>query len=153
MLSWWDRRSAYARPTVAAGQYHSVFVDEGGRMLTCGTGLGCSTTDEVTLEVPTPSPSLAGIRVHAVAAGEHHTLLLTASDGVFSFGDGQNGELGHGDRDAQIAPRPIDALRGMRVAAVAVGWFHSVVLLADGDERTLTFGHGGRSRDSTPSLL
>jgi alpha-tubulin suppressor-like RCC1 family protein len=39
-----------------------------------------------------------------VAAGGHHSLVLTTAGAVFSFGRGNSGPLGHGDRPDQLSP-------------------------------------------------
>ncbi len=53
------------------------------------------------------------------------------SDGVYSFGQGSYGQLGHGDRDRQAVPTKIEGLENVK--AVAAGGRHSLVLLQNGD--------------------
>jgi alpha-tubulin suppressor-like RCC1 family protein len=48
--------------------------------------------------------SLAGERAVTVAAGGAHTLVLVEGGGVFSFGCGQHGRLGHGDELRRRTP-------------------------------------------------
>ena len=73
--------------------------DEGG--VICPGLLGL---DINVLRVPTPVPSLAGTRVHSVAAGHDHTLVLTEAGTMLSFGSGAEGRLGHGDEVHQLQP-------------------------------------------------
>ena len=47
-----------------------------------------------------------------LAAGSHHSLLLTQRGDVISFGKGTTGALGHGDRSDVTEPKPIMALAG-----------------------------------------
>ena len=49
-------------------------------------------------------------RVVAVSAGGRHSLALTASGAVWSWGDGQRGRLGHGDEQHQLLPKSIGDL-------------------------------------------
>ena len=101
------RRDISARPRqiVAAGYFHSAFVDTDGQLLTCGFGhfpglLGHG-ADVHVLVAPTPVPSLLGVRVRSVAAGARHNLVLLESGLCLSYGDGMGGKLGHGDEQHQ----------------------------------------------------
>ena len=138
-LSWRERLAS--RPQTqwtGAGERHTAFIDEAGKLLTCGledlddddyVGYG---PDVRLLEVPTPVPVLVGTRVVSVSSGDHHTLVLTEAGAVLSFGVGYRGRLGHGDEQGQHTPRMIEVLRCERVMAVSAGEGHSLVLTAAG---------------------
>ena len=70
-------------------------------------------------------------RVVAVSAGLAHSLALTASGAVWSWGKGSGGRLGHGDEEDQQMPKHIAALQGTALA-VSAGATHSLARTADG---------------------
>ena len=107
-----------------------------------------------------------GIRIVQVAAGGGlvrvaHSLLLTSTGRVLSFGTGQYGALGHGYSGGkqlpdELRPRYIDALSGIRCVCVAAGELHSAAVTSDGDVYTWgdgfcgQLGHGDKRPQTTP---
>eukprot|EP00934_Nitzschia_sp_Nitz4_P001929 Nitzschia sp. Nitz4//scaffold37_size175936//167054//169102//NITZ4_002070-RA/size175936-processed-gene-0.205-mRNA-1//1//CDS//3329549860//1929//frame0 len=91
-----------------------------------------------------------GIRIVQVSAGGGlvrvaHTLLLTSTGRVLSFGTGQYGQLGHGFSGGKqlpdiLRPKYIDALAGTRITCVSAGEIHSAAVSVDGD--VYTWGDG-----------
>merc|ERR1711938_501529 len=84
----------------AAGDMHSVFIVGEGRLSSCGCphgpGLLGHGEGVTRLNTPTRLPStLGGERAVSVSAGTNHNLALT-SGGVWSWGFGGYGMLGHG---------------------------------------------------------
>lgn len=81
-------------------------------------------------------------RVADAAAGEAHTLALSASGEVWAAGCNSDGQLGLGDaagaRSADF--RLVRALAGRRVVQVAAGQEHSLALGAGGE--VYAWGHG-----------
>ena len=68
----------------------------------------------------------ADTKVVGIAAGMHHSLALTASGEVYSWGDSAHGRLGHGappslrlfSRGLEFKPRLIRALEALRIKQV-----------------------------------
>lgn len=107
-----------------------------------------------------------GIRIVQVSAGGGlvrvaHTLLLTSSGRVLSFGTGQYGALGHGYNQGKqlpdtLRPQYIEALAGTRVVCVSAGEIHSAAVSVDGDLYTWgdgfcgQLGHGDKKPQVVP---
>lgn len=107
-----------------------------------------------------------GIRIVQVAAGGGlvrvaHTLLLTSTGRVLSFGTGQYGALGHGYSGGKqlpdiLRPQYIEAFSGVRIVCVAAGEIHSAAVSADGDVYTWgdgfcgQLGHGDKKPEVAP---
>lgn len=106
-----------------------------------------------------------GVRIVQVAAGGGlvrvaHSLMLTSTGRVLSFGSAQYGQLGHGyDAGKQLSdclrPRYIDALKNEKCICVAAGELHSGAVTIDGDAYTWGEGFCGQLGlgDRRPYLL
>ena len=130
--------------TVSAGSFHSLAITADGAAWSWGHGafgkLGHG--DEERQLLPKKVEALAGRRTVAVSAGTHHSIALTADGGVWSWGSGTFGKLGHGDLQRQQLPKKVEALAGRRVVEVSAGDNHS--LATTGDSAIFTWGRGGR---------
>ena len=63
---------------------------------------------------------------------------------VYSWGRGEDGQLGIGDTSDQDEPTYVDALRGVGVKQIACGSGHTVVLTGEGEVYTWGRGDDGR---------
>lgn len=91
-----------------------------------------------------------GVRIVQVSAGGGlvrvaHSLLLTSTGRVLSFGAGQYGALGHGYSSGKqlpdvMKPRYIECLNHVKCVCVAAGELHSAIVTSDGD--VYTWGDG-----------
>ena len=67
-----------------------------------------------------------------IAAGAHHTVVLTQSGRAVTFGWAQHGRLGTGSDEARAVPAPT-VVEGMpTLVGVACGYRHTLLLAADG---------------------
>jgi len=117
---------------VAAGDLHSLFLCQGGMVLSCGGGwegvLGHG--DEGTTAIPRPIAALAHVTIQRVAAGGAHSLAVAEGGKLYSWGWGRHGQLGLGDQGTQLSPRHVESIEG--VVQVAAGKAHSLALCSDG---------------------
>jgi len=63
---------------------------------------------------------------------------------VYSWGLGNNGRLGHGDKKNFSVQTLIQSLKGKSVMQIACGWSHSMCLTDDGKVFCWGKGHDGR---------
>ena len=94
----------------SADDAHSMAVTEGGQVWTFGDGrhgqLGHG--DKETQLVPKVVEGLAGVRVCQVSAGVFHSMAVTEGGQVWTFGHGEDGQLGHGDQEHQLVPKLVE---------------------------------------------
>ncbi|XP_045542472.1 probable E3 ubiquitin-protein ligase HERC2 [Papilio machaon] len=137
------------KPIHIAGGSKTLFVvSHDGKLFACGEGtngrLGLGHSNNVS--TPRANPYLAHVLVRRVAvhSGGKHALALTADGKVYSWGEGEDGKLGHGNRLTLEAPRMIEALASERVVGVACGSAHSACVTARGHLYTWGLGEYGR---------
>ena len=70
-------------------------------------------------------------QITSLACGARHTIALSSTFEVFTWGSGCMGQLGHGSRHDELLPRPVEALksRGLRAQVVAAGAYHSCAII------------------------
>ncbi|NWY99302.1 HERC5 ligase, partial [Loxia curvirostra] len=119
-------------------------VCEGGELFTWGQnthgqlGVGSQTT-------LTPKPQLVerikGIPLAQIAAGGAHSMCVSLSGAVFSWGKNSFGQLGLGDTKDRDCPTYVGALEHWKTVFISCGADHSAVLSKEG--LVCTFGAGG----------
>nr|KYP76012.1 putative E3 ubiquitin-protein ligase HERC2 [Cajanus cajan] len=127
--------------SVACGEWHTAIVSSCGRLFTYGDGtfgiLGhgdlrsCSSPKEV--------ESLSGLKVRSVACGSWHTAAIvevmfdrfrynSASGKLFTWGDGDEGRLGHADNGSKLVPTCVTQLVDYDFVQVSCGRMLTVAL-------------------------
>jgi len=134
---------------VSCGSKHTMALSADGDVYAWGLessgqlGLGSYRTKAQT---PTKVEALSGIGIQALSCGLYHSLALSDSGDVYSFGFGGSffngvGGLGQGDRKQLETPAKLDNYRAVSVSA---GGYHSVALDADGEAWSWGRGEWGR---------
>jgi len=126
---------------VAAGNEVSLAVTTEGRVYSWGALSVSGHAIHAVVLLPTLMEALS--RVSLVAADENHACAVTEDGALFTWGfRARFGSLGHGDEMDQLTPRRVEALRGCRIATVALGDYHTLVAAEDGS----VYGFGLSSR-------
>ena len=68
-----------------------------------------------------------------IIIGGKHCLALSVDGEVYSWGEGDDGKLGHGNKTHCDRPRVIEALRGKDISFIACGGAHSAAITATGE--------------------
>ncbi|XP_071800531.1 X-linked retinitis pigmentosa GTPase regulator-like isoform X6 [Asterias amurensis] len=127
---------------VSCGYYHTALVTDDGKLYTFGENefgkLGLSDTNSAS--VP-QHVSLIKDRVRRVSCGNSHTAAVTDSGHVYTWGDGSNGQLGHGPSILELnVPQRIMKLRGKKCRDVVCGENHTALITEHGS--LYMFGDG-----------
>lgn len=71
-------------------------------------------------------------------------MALTMDGKVFSWGEGEDGKLGHGNRLSLDKPRLVETLRSRKIRDIACGSSHSAAISSSGELFTWGLGEYGR---------
>jgi regulator of chromosome condensation len=166
---------------ICAGPNHSFAVEKEGTVWVWGLNnlaqcgmypYKTEQIDDLVINAPTKLKSLSNIKM--MAAGATHSLALTSDGTIMSFGNVQNGCLGHDlatlplddpktiIKDARSKPRILlvpRAIPSLKAAFVAVGTDHSFALTEDGKAYSWGFntnfqcGLGDTEEVFTPTMI
>eukprot|EP00741_Cyanophora_paradoxa_P015422 tig00020875_g14885.t1 len=131
---------------IACGTHHTCVITDKGALWTWGSGefgkLGHG--DDKSRPAPGVVESLRGRRIRFVTAGGFHTACITEEGALLTWGCGDKGQLGHGDRKDKWMPRPVEALARARIRALACGTHHTAAATEAGELFVWGSGEFGR---------
>lgn len=137
--------------SISCGPWHTAIVTSAGQLFTFGDGtfgvLGHG--DRKSVSSPREVESLNGLRTVRAACGVWHTAAVVevmagsssssncSSGKLFTWGDGDKGRLGHGDREPRLVPTCVAALVEPNFRQVACGHSLTVALTTSGHLYTM----------------
>ncbi|XP_066535875.1 probable E3 ubiquitin-protein ligase HERC6 [Hoplias malabaricus] len=128
---------------ISAGGAHSLFLTSSVLVFCCGANnagqLGLKRTDDKGRFTLCAIPALRSLTITSISCGEAHTAVLSKDGGVYTFGDGTHGQLGHGSTNKELLPKEVQGIDGPAVQ-VACGSHHTLVLASSGI--LFAFGRG-----------
>lgn len=138
--------------SISCGPWHTAVVTSSGQLFTFGDGtfgvLGHG--DRKSVSKPREVESLKGLRTVRAACGVWHTAAVVeimvgnssssncSSGKLFTWGDGDKGRLGHGDKEAKLVPTCVAALVEPNFCQVACG--HSLTAALTNSGHVYTMG-------------
>ena len=81
--------------------------------------------------LPTIVDALRGVPVCSIAAGVAASYAVSSAGELYTWGNGESGQLGHCDCDNRCVPTRVDAFRGSCVVAVSTGHISSAAAATD----------------------
>ncbi|XP_034040932.1 probable E3 ubiquitin-protein ligase HERC4 isoform X2 [Thalassophryne amazonica] len=137
---------------ISAGGAHSFALTLSGAVFGWGRNkfgqLGLNDIND--RHFPTLLKSLRSLKVIYISCGEDHTAVLTKEGGVFTFGAGGYGQLGHNCTSHEINPRKVFELMGNVVTQIACGRQHTLAFTPSSG-KIYSFGLGGNGQLGTRS--
>jgi len=146
--------------SISCGHWHTALVTSTGQLFTFGDGtfgvLGHG--DRKSMHAPREVESLKGLKTVQAACGVWHTAAVVEvmagysnastcmSGKLFTWGDGDKGRLGHGDKEQHLVPTCVAALVDHNFRQVACGYSLTVALTTAGQVFTMgstTYGQLG----------
>nr|AIA22173.1 UVR8 [Gentiana rigescens] len=119
---------------VAAGAEHTAAVTEDGELYGWGWGrygnLGLG--DRNDRLVPEKVSAVEGEKMSLVACGWRHTICVSSSGSLYTYGWSKYGQLGHGDFEDHLVPHKLKELSTNSVSEISGGWRHTMALTSDG---------------------
>ncbi|KAL3354235.1 hypothetical protein AABB24_018736 [Solanum stoloniferum] len=136
---------------ISCGPWHTAVVTSAGQLFTFGDGtfgvLGHG--DRKSVSKPREVESLKGLRTVRAACGVWHTAAVVevmvgsssssncSSGKLFTWGDGDKGRLGHGDKESKLVPTCVAALVEPNFCQVTCGHSLTVALTTSGHVYTM----------------
>jgi len=124
---------------MAVAEDDELFCWGAGTRGECGYGEFYSVNKPQRVTLPEVGP-IKNEPIRSISAGGHHSLVLTTTGYVFSFGHSSHGQLGLKTTTNHCSPQLVKDLTEFIVTQISAGWNHSLVLTQSG--KLFASGHG-----------
>ena len=143
---------------IAAGEDLSLALGSDGNVYAWGDGnlgalgQGNQRNSSTPLEVPLPS----GVTASAIAAGGRFGMAIGSDGKLYSWGDGDNAELGDGTNTFSTTPVVVEMPSGVSASVISAGGDHAMaigsndLLYSWGMGTDGQLGNGGTTKESIP---
>ena len=142
---------------VAAGQYHTILIDENGGVWTAGYNSDGQLGRSENVNSGTPNTvfkkaeGLDNVKIVGASGGTAHTVLLDESGNVWTAGNNLHGQLGR-QTAKNVDPKfekVADGISGVKITAIAAGSRYTVLLDESGNVWTAgSNGYGELGRET-----
>ncbi len=142
---------------VAAGQYHTILIDENGGVWTAGYNSDGQLGRSENVNSGTPNTvfkkaeGLDNVKIVGASGGTAHTVLLDESGNVWTAGNNLHGQLGRQtakNMDSNFE-KVADGISGVKITAIAAGSRYTVLLDESGNVWTAgSNGYGELGRET-----
>lgn len=137
---------------VSCGPWHTAIVTSAGQLFTFGDGTfgALGHGDHSSTNIPREVETLKGLRTTRVSCGVWHTAAVvevinesvesssqSSSGRLFTWGDGDKGQLGYVDKKPRLVPERVIALANENICRVACGHSLTVALTTSGHVYTM----------------
>ncbi|KAM6569710.1 hypothetical protein CsatB_017695 [Cannabis sativa] len=145
---------------ISSGPWHTAFVTSAGQLFTFGDGTfgALGHGDRHSTAVPREVETLKGLRTVRTSCGVWHTAAVVevstgtssgcnsnVSGKLFTWGDGDKGQLGHGDKIHRLSPSRVTVLDKANFCQVACGHVITIALTTSGQVYTMGSADFGQS--------
>ena len=137
---------------ITSGLSHTCGVANGTEVFCWGANNMGQLGDATTQSRSAPVRINSSVSFRFVAAGRDHTCGISSARRVLCWGSNADGQLGEGTRTRRSSPVTVDLPGAVAVAALAVGWYHTCALTADGSAWCWGRNEFGQLGDGTTGL-
>ena len=82
--------------------------------------------------------------VESLSCGYEHSLALTSSGHIYTWGQGEGGLLGHGNVETQVVPKKVAFFKKIKVSKAVTGALHNLAITQDGAMYSWGRAEGGQ---------